>query len=106
MTMKKLKLAVVQFTPEFEAKQRNFARMQQLVESVTADIIVFPELCTTGYFFLSRAEIDRVAETADGESSNFFKDMARKKSCLIQLWWLKAEINCCRMKPLRPSNPI
>ncbi|MBW2515334.1 MAG: carbon-nitrogen hydrolase, partial [Deltaproteobacteria bacterium] len=47
--MKQLKLAVVQFTPEFGDKKTNFARMQQLVENVTADIIVFPELCTTGY---------------------------------------------------------
>jgi predicted amidohydrolase len=81
--MKKLKLAVVQFTPEFGEKQKNFARMQQLVEKVTADIIVFPELCTTGYFFLSREEIDRVADTADGESSHFFQDMARKKNGVV-----------------------
>ena len=81
--MKQLKLAVVQFTPEFGEKQKNLARMQQLVESVTADIIVFPELCTTGYFFLSRAEIDRVAETADGESSHFFQNMAHKKNAVV-----------------------
>jgi predicted amidohydrolase len=83
MTMKKLKLAVVQFTPEFGQKQKNFARMQKLVEKVTADIIVFPELCTTGYFFLSREEIDRVAETADGASSDFFRDMAQNKNAVI-----------------------
>jgi predicted amidohydrolase len=81
--MKTLKLAVVQFTPEFEAKQRNFARMQQLVEDVTADIIVFPELCTTGYFFLSRQEIERVAESADGQSGAFFRDMAQKKNAIV-----------------------
>ena len=81
--MKKLKLAVVQFTPEFGDKQKNFDRMQQLVEKVTADIIVFPELCTTGYFFLAREEIDRVAETANGESGDFFRDMAQKKNAVV-----------------------
>jgi len=81
--MKTLKLAVVQFAPEFGEKQKNFARMQQLVENVTADIIVFPELCTTGYFFVSRSEIDRVAETADGQSADFFQNMAQKKNAVV-----------------------
>ena len=81
--MKTLKLAVVQFTPEFNEKQKNFARMQQLVEKITADIIVFPELCTTGYFFLSREEINQVAETADGESYGFFYDMAQRKNAVV-----------------------
>ena len=81
--METLRLAVVQFTPEFGEKQKNFARMQKLVETVTADIIVFPELCTTGYFFLSRQEIDRVAETADGESGDFFRNMAREKKAIV-----------------------
>ncbi|MGD2099271.1 MAG: nitrilase-related carbon-nitrogen hydrolase [Desulfobacterales bacterium] len=81
--MKTLKLAVVQFTPEFGEKQKNFTRMQKLVEKVTADIIVFPELCTTGYFFLSREEIDRVAETVDGESGEFFQNMAQKKNAVV-----------------------
>ena len=81
--MKKLKLAVVQFTPELGERQKNFARMQQLVEKVTAEVIVFPELCTTGYFFLSREEISEVAETADGESSHFFQGMAQKKNSVV-----------------------
>ena len=81
--MKQLKLAVVQFTPEFGDKKTNFARMQQLVENVTADIIVFPELCTTGYFFLSREEIERVAETAGGASGDFFCGMAQNKNAVI-----------------------
>ena len=81
--MKQLKLAAVQFTPEFNEKQKNFARMQQLVEKVTADIIVFPELCTTGYFFLAREEINQVAETADGESYDFFNDMAQRKNAVV-----------------------
>jgi hypothetical protein len=81
--MKPLKLAVVQFTPEFGEKQKNLSRMQQLVEEVTADIILFPELCTTGYFFQSRHEAARAAETVSGPSSEFFQDMARDKSAVV-----------------------
>lgn len=81
--MKPLTLAVVQFTPQFGEKEKNLARMQELVENVTADIIVFPELCTTGYFFLSREEVAKAAETVSGPSSEFFRDMARNKNAVV-----------------------
>jgi predicted amidohydrolase len=81
--MKPLKLAVVQFTPEFGEKQKNLSRMRELVEDVSADIIVFPELCTTGYFFQSRAEVAKAAEPVDGPGGEFFRDMAREKNAVI-----------------------
>ena len=56
MPMKSLKLAAVQFNPEFNRKRKNFDRIERLTEGLDADIIVLPELCTTGYFFLSRKE--------------------------------------------------
>ena len=45
--MKPLKLAVVQFTPRFGEKEKNLARMHQLVEDIAADIIVLPDLATS-----------------------------------------------------------
>jgi predicted amidohydrolase len=81
--MKPLKLAVVQFTPRFGEKEKNLARMHQLVEDIAADIIVLPELCTTGYFFLSREEVAKSAETVAGPSSAFFQDMARNKNAVV-----------------------
>ena len=81
--MKGLTLSVVQFTPAFGEKEKNLSRMQELVEDVTADIIVFPELCATGYFFLSRDEVAKAAEPVDGPSGEFFQDMARNKDAVI-----------------------
>ena len=81
--MKKLTLAVVQFPPGFGEKEKNLSRMQELVEDVTADIIVFPELSTTGYFFLSRDEVAKAAEPVAGPSGEFFQDMARSKNAVI-----------------------
>ena len=81
--MKALTLGVVQFTPEFGEKEKNLSRMQELVENVTADVIVFPELCTTGYFFLSRDEVAEFAEPVAGPSGEFFQDMARNKNAVI-----------------------
>jgi predicted amidohydrolase len=81
--MKPLKLAVVQFTPRFGEKGKNLSRMQELIADITADIIVFPELCITGYFFLSRQEVAQVAETHSGQSSLFFRDMAQNKNAVV-----------------------
>jgi len=81
--MRPLTLAVVQFTPGFGEKEKNLCRMRELVEDVTADIFVFPELCTTGYFFLSRDEVAKAAEPYDGPSSAFFQDMARDKNAVV-----------------------
>lgn len=81
--MKPLTLAVVQFSPRFGEKENNFSRMQELVADLTADILLFPELCTTGYFFLSRQEVARTAETASGQTSQFFREMAQNKNAVV-----------------------
>ena len=81
--MRPLTLAVVQFTPKFGEKQNNLSRMRELVEDVTADSMVFPELCTSGYFFQSRAEVATAAETVDGTGGEFFRNMARSKNAVV-----------------------
>jgi predicted amidohydrolase len=81
--MKSLILAVVQFTPQFGKKEDNLARMSALTENVTADIFVFPELCTTGYFFLSRDEVAAAAETAFGYSADFFRGLAKAHNAIV-----------------------
>ena len=107
--MKPLKLAVVQFTPRFGEKEKNLSRMQQLVEDATADIIVFPELCTTGYFFLSRDEVIKTAETATGPSSAFFQDMARNKNAVVVAGFAERHqkhlYNACLVVVPEVSNP-
>jgi 5-aminopentanamidase len=61
-----LKVAVIQFCPEFGRKAENLRRMERLVAGSPADVYVLPELCTTGYFFTSRGEAAAAAEPADG----------------------------------------
>jgi len=107
--MKPLKLAVVQFTPEFGEKKKNFCRMQELVEDVTADIIVFPELCTTGYFFLSREEVAKAAEPVAGPSSKFFQGMARNKNAVVVAGFAERHqknlYNACLVAVPETKNP-
>ena len=81
--MKQLKLAVVQFSPEFNRKRNNLDRIERLTEGLDADIIVLPELCTTGYFFLSREETAKAAEPADGPTARFFQEMAQRHNAIV-----------------------
>lgn len=78
-----LSLAVVQFSPVFGEKQENLRRLEQLADGIDADIIVFPELCTTGYFFLSREETAQYAEPVDGETVQVFRRIAQQKNAIV-----------------------
>lgn len=81
--MNSLKLAIVQFTPEFGEKEENLSRIRNLTDGIKADIIVLPELCTTGYFFLSREEVAKLAEPASGPTRAFFRDMAKRHNAIV-----------------------
>jgi predicted amidohydrolase len=58
-------VAAIQFAPRFKAVESNLAQMVALVETAIdrgARLIVLPELCTTGYSFMSRDEAAPFAE--------------------------------------------
>ena len=81
--MNSITLAVVQFTPGFKKKDENIIRIQEIIGNLEADIIVLPELCTTGYFFLSRSETAELAEPVSGPTCAFFQDMSRQTGAVV-----------------------
>ncbi len=81
--MTSLRLAVVQFSAQFGEVGANIAALEALLEPVEADIIVLPELCTTGYFFQSRDESARYAEAVDGPSCELFRRTAAAKNAIV-----------------------
>ena len=52
-----MKIALVQFAPKFKDINANFNYVKEQIKSIEADIIVFPELSLSGYYFLSKDEI-------------------------------------------------
>lgn len=78
-----IKVAVVQFTPEHGCKASNLRAIAGLLEGVKADLIVLPELCTTGYFFTSRGELAPLAEGVQGASARMFGEASVKKQAII-----------------------
>jgi predicted amidohydrolase len=61
-----MKTGVFQFTPVFGDKEHNLRRIERVMEDVQADMLVLPELCTTGYLFTSAAEMQSLAESVPG----------------------------------------
>jgi predicted amidohydrolase len=78
-----IKLSVVQFTPAFGRKQENIERLRKMTRGIKTDIIVFPELCTTGYLFLNRNEVQAEAESLQGPSVTFFRELAGRLNAVV-----------------------
>lgn len=74
-----------QFFPVFKNKQANFDRVESALNSYTGplDLLVLPELFTTGYFFTSSKELEPLAEPAEGETLSFLKRLAAQKNCAL-----------------------
>ena len=51
-----------QFSPERGRPEQNAARLEEALRSTKADLLVCPELATTGYLYLDREELRAVAE--------------------------------------------
>jgi predicted amidohydrolase len=60
-----VKVAAIQFQPEFRQKRRNLRRLARLVIEAAksgAKLIVMPEMATTGYTLMSKAAAEEEAE--------------------------------------------
>lgn len=61
-----MKAAAIQFAPTLGGKKSNLLRLAKLVSEAAAHgakLVVLPELCTTGYYFMSDAEARPLAES-------------------------------------------
>lgn len=80
-----MRVAFYQFAPELGAPERNRARILSALEGVSADVIVLPELATTGYLFVSPEEMKAWAEPVPGPTTERLCAFARRRSCHIVL---------------------
>jgi predicted amidohydrolase len=79
-----VRVGFFQFQPAFHDRPANLARIEQALGQVEADLIVLPEMCTTGYLFGSRAELAQAAEPVpDGPTCRFFAGLAARTKMTI-----------------------
>jgi len=76
-------ISLVQFTPVWDDVAGNLQQIAFLLKDVQTDIIVLPELCTTGYSFITRNEAMNAAEDLSGDSITFFKQLAKEHQAMV-----------------------
>lgn len=57
-----MRIGLLQFAPQPGDVRANLDHIAHTLSGVRADLIVLPELCTTGYLFPSRSELARLSE--------------------------------------------
>ena len=71
-----MKIALVQYSPDWENKEANKNKILSMIENVEGvELFVFPEMTLTGFTMSSR----EMSETIQGESFRFFSSIAAKK---------------------------
>jgi len=82
---KKLTVGYIQFQPEFGQPDKNITYIGEQLEKIkNADLIVLPELCTTGYAFHTREEAKIYAEPVpQGKTIQKLLSIAKKRKMHI-----------------------
>jgi predicted amidohydrolase len=79
-----MKIGVYQFAPEFGEKEKNLKRIEDATLQTDADLVVLPELCCTGYQFVSQEEVESLCEPIpQGSIVQRFIDIARRRNLHI-----------------------
>ena len=78
------RVTAVQTEPTFgDVEHNRHQTIEAIREHAESDLIVLPELATSGYVFRSDAEIDRVAESVDGPTATAWTEAAAETDTWI-----------------------
>lgn len=79
-----MRIGYYQNNPTFGKVQENLQQISARLEGVKADLIVLPELCASGYQFVSREEVLGLAEPVpDGPTTKHLLDLAARTHLTI-----------------------
>ncbi|NHJ32118.1 MAG: acyltransferase [Asgard group archaeon] len=80
-----MKVGFIQFNPAFGEVTRNLERSVELIrEGAEADLLVLPELCTTGYLFVDKKELQKLGEKVpEGPSTKAWIEVAKETNTYI-----------------------
>src|SRR4030042_4644659 len=79
-----MKAGIYQMKPLFGKKEANLRKAETVISNLKCDLIALPELFSTGYSFISKAELGNYAEQIPGgNTTEFLVELACKNSCYI-----------------------
>lgn len=75
-----MRVGYYQYEAEFGAVAKNLEAIRAKLETAEADLMVLPELCASGYQFLSAEEAQRLAEPVpDGPTTTMLMEVAARR---------------------------
>jgi len=78
-----MKVGYVQTSPIFSDVTQNFKQVENLLGNTKADLIILPELFATGYTFISKEEVESLAENAEGKTAEFLMKIAKRTGAVV-----------------------
>lgn len=78
-----MRIALVQNHPAFGDKKGNVASLIAQMDSAKADLYILPELCYSGYQFVSAEEAAGLADSLASESIDAFRKAARRLGACV-----------------------
>ena len=77
------KIGIVQNNPRFLESRENTAACLELMDLLSADLWVLPELFASGYNFKTKAEAAKCAESADGPLAQVLEAWTAARGCAV-----------------------
>jgi len=79
-----MRIGCIQFAPVFGDVDANIAQSLEWIDRTEADLLVLPELCSSGYLFTSQAEVDSLAEEIPGgKTTEALSAAAKRRGCAV-----------------------
>jgi predicted amidohydrolase len=79
-----MKIGFLQFGPVFGKVEANLRKVRKLIDDTRCDVLVLPELFSTGYTFRNRDELRSMSETVRrGRTVQFLRELSGEKSMAI-----------------------
>lgn len=78
-----MRIGYFQFSPVFGNPVENRKRIEISLKKINADLIVLPELATSGYFFGNIDQLEAASETIPGPTTELLLRIAGEEKCFI-----------------------
>lgn len=79
-----MRVGFLQFYPELFHEKHNLMKIDEMIKGCEADLLVLPELATSGYAFTKREELASCAAPAYiGRIAERFRNLAKRENCAI-----------------------
>jgi len=86
-----MKIALVQFCPRYGNKEANLQTILDRLNDTSAELVIYPELCTSGYLFYSKEETSKLAEPMEGDTIALMQKKASELGKIIILGFIEKE---------------